>query len=114
MEEKIDLLKKWSRFSERNKKYAGCLLIGYEAFRSLVHYPDSKGADRYYSRGELEDIRADVRKHLLEPADIVICDEGHQIKNDDSATNKAITQIQTRRRIILTGTPMQNHLKECK
>ena len=41
-----------------------------------------------------------------------MCDEGHLLKNEKSAINKAVNRISTRRRIVLTGTPLQNNLKE--
>lgn len=41
-----------------------------------------------------------------------VCDEGHLIKNQNGATNKAVMKINTKRRIILTGTPVQNNLNE--
>ncbi|XP_067671287.1 DNA repair and recombination protein RAD54B-like [Haliotis asinina] len=44
--------------------------------------------------------------------DIVICDEGHRLKNTAIKTTSLIMNLPTRRRIILTGTPIQNDLKE--
>lgn len=47
-------------------------------------------------------------------ADLVVCDEGHMLKNESTILSKAMSRIRTLRRIVLTGTPMQNNLKECK
>ncbi|KAI7894779.1 SNF2 family N-terminal domain-containing protein [Mucor mucedo] len=42
----------------------------------------------------------------------VVLDEGHKIRNPDSGTTLAIKQFKTPHRIILSGTPIQNNLKE--
>lgn len=51
---------------------------------------------------------------LLSAAELLICDEGHILKNCNSMTYKAVEHIKTSRKIILTGTPIQNNLAECK
>lgn len=43
---------------------------------------------------------------------LVICDEGHRLKNNKIKTSQAISQLETPRRIILSGTPIQNDLEE--
>ncbi|XP_071716163.1 protein CHROMATIN REMODELING 25 [Rutidosis leptorrhynchoides] len=44
--------------------------------------------------------------------DLLICDEAHRLKNDQTLTNKALAAVSCKRRILLSGTPMQNHLEE--
>ncbi|ORY82616.1 SNF2 family N-terminal domain-domain-containing protein [Protomyces lactucae-debilis] len=44
--------------------------------------------------------------------DLVVCDEGHKLKSAGSKSAQAIRQLKTKRRILLTGTPMQNDLLE--
>jgi len=41
-----------------------------------------------------------------------ILDEGHRIRNPDAAVTLACKQLHTVHRIILTGSPIQNRLKE--
>jgi len=43
---------------------------------------------------------------------LVICDEGHKLKNQENQTYQALSKIKTKRRIVLTGTPIQNDLTE--
>jgi DNA repair and recombination protein RAD54B len=44
--------------------------------------------------------------------DLIICDEGHRLKNGTIKTVLAAKQLPVERRIILTGTPLQNDLSE--
>jgi DNA repair and recombination protein RAD54 and RAD54-like protein len=44
--------------------------------------------------------------------DMLICDEAHRLKNNESQTSKALDSIPVQRRVLLTGTPMQNDLEE--
>ncbi|KAK9054583.1 hypothetical protein SSX86_025662 [Deinandra increscens subsp. villosa] len=44
--------------------------------------------------------------------DLLICDEAHRLKNDQTLTNRALAALSCKRRILLSGTPMQNHLEE--
>lgn len=46
--------------------------------------------------------------------DLIICDEGHRLKDPQSQANIGLSKIRTWRRILLTGTPIQNNLEECK
>jgi DNA repair and recombination protein RAD54 and RAD54-like protein len=45
-------------------------------------------------------------------SDLLICDEAHRLKNDATQTNKALDSLACKRRVLLSGTPMQNHLDE--
>jgi transcriptional regulator ATRX len=42
----------------------------------------------------------------------LMTDEGHLLKNEDTLLYKALNRISTRRRIMLSGTPLQNNLME--
>ncbi|CAF3431755.1 unnamed protein product [Rotaria sp. Silwood1] len=64
------------------------LIISYEAFRShaaILH----KGS-----------------------VGLIICDEGHRLKNAENQTYDALFKLDCRRRVLLSGTPIQNDLLE--
>ncbi|KAK4053250.1 DNA-dependent ATPase protein rad54 [Microbotryomycetes sp. JL221] len=43
---------------------------------------------------------------------LMLADEGHRLKNCDNLTYTSLNQINCKRRVILTGTPIQNDLNE--
>ncbi|XP_014365796.2 uncharacterized protein LOC106716733 [Papilio machaon] len=84
----------------------GIFIMGYEMFRNL------STLDAILDNVRLTIVNK-IRTALLDPGpDIIICDEGHLLKNDSSVLAVAISRITTKRRIVLTGTPMQNNLRE--
>ena len=46
--------------------------------------------------------------------DAVILDEAHYVKNNNTATYRSACRLQSKIRLCLTGTPMENHLGELK
>ncbi|KAK2904027.1 transcriptional regulator ATRX isoform X1 [Channa argus] len=88
---------------QRWQDMGGIMIIGYEMYRNLTQGRNIKSK-------KLKEI---FQKTLVDPGpDLVICDEGHILKNEASAVSKAMNSIRTRRRIVLTGTPLQNNLIE--
>ncbi|CAD7701124.1 unnamed protein product [Ostreobium quekettii] len=83
-----DVIQGINQFLSRQKPYQ-VLIISYETFR--IH---------------------SSRFHGPEACDLLICDEAHRLKNDNTLTNKALGTLQCTRRVLLSGTPMQNHLDE--
>ncbi|XP_069795055.1 DNA repair and recombination protein RAD54-like isoform X2 [Narcine bancroftii] len=46
------------------------------------------------------------------PVGLVICDEGHRLKNSDNQTYQALNKLNAKRRVLISGTPIQNDLLE--
>lgn len=46
------------------------------------------------------------------PIGLLLCDEGHRLKNGESQTFVALNGLKVDRRVILSGTPIQNDLSE--
>ncbi|KAI0035932.1 DNA repair protein, SNF2 family [Vararia minispora EC-137] len=43
---------------------------------------------------------------------LLLCDEGHRLKNSENLTYTALNSLNVQRRVILSGTPIQNDLSE--
>ncbi|KAH3820866.1 hypothetical protein DPMN_122615, partial [Dreissena polymorpha] len=92
-----EMLKEW------HESRAGVMILGYDMYRNLV-----KG-----SHCESEKQKKIFFETLSNPGpDLVVCDEGHILKNDKTSLFKAMNTITSRRRIVLTGTSLQNNLGE--
>lgn len=93
--DRVDMLEDWSN-------QGGILIMGYSMFRVMTQM-----------KTKSRKIKDKIPKLLHDPgADLVICDEGHMLKSDKAQISKAMNLIKTRRRIILTGTPLQNNMSE--
>ncbi|XP_034461776.1 transcriptional regulator ATRX-like [Hippoglossus hippoglossus] len=94
--ERLLALQAWQR-------EGGVMIMGYELYRILSSAKNMNN----------EECKTQLKKILVDPGpDFVICDEGHILRNESSGISKALNGIRTRRRVVLTGTPMQNNLVE--
>lgn len=102
-------------------KDGGVLMMGYEMYRLLslkkVKPKKKKGTypclENDVSTNEDKDLFDKINAALVNPGpDLVVCDEGHRIKNAHASTSLALKQIKTKRRVVLTGYPLQNNLLE--
>ncbi|KAL2268091.1 hypothetical protein VTJ83DRAFT_2937 [Remersonia thermophila] len=59
-----------------------------------------------------ETLRLNVDELKGTPIGLMLCDEGHRLKNGDSQTFNALNSLNVSRRVILSGTPIQNDLSE--
>ncbi|KAM6983009.1 helicase ARIP4-like isoform 1-T1 [Tautogolabrus adspersus] len=104
----------------------GVLLMGYEMYRLLSMKKSFVAGRKRKSKkasgpvvidldeeDRQQELLKGVERALARPGpDVVICDEGHRIKNCHASTSQALKNIRTRRRVVLTGYPLQNNLIE--
>lgn len=69
IKEKIKILLEWHQCGKKNK-LAGCMLIGYEAYRTLVTYHNSKKSLQTFPQDELDRVEKSVKEYLLNPGKI--------------------------------------------
>ncbi|KAJ8015899.1 hypothetical protein DPEC_G00001480 [Dallia pectoralis] len=103
----------------------GLLLMGYEIYRLLTlkksfvagrkksKKPQAPDIINLGEEDRQQELLKGIEKALSSPGpDVVICDEGHRIKNCHASTSQALKNICTQRRVVLTGYPLQNNLTE--
>ncbi|XP_046726872.1 helicase ARIP4-like isoform X1 [Silurus meridionalis] len=104
----------------------GVLLMGYEMYRLLslkkCFVTGRKKKNTKSNEPVITDIDKEehqqelmkgIERALSQPGpDVVVCDEGHRIKNWHASTSRALKSIGTMRRLLLTGYPLQNNLNE--
>ncbi|KAF5203991.1 Chromatin remodeling [Thalictrum thalictroides] len=91
--EQLDILRQWVE----NK---GILFLGYKQFANIV------------SKNESSAIAVSCHDILLKVPNILIMDEGHTPRNEDTDVLSSLAKVQTPRKVVLSGTLFQNHVKE--
>lgn len=82
--EKIAAVKRWGANQSKNS----ILIISYESLRAYTKY---------------------LQKTSI---GVLLCDEGHRLKNRESKLFQELNSLNVSRRVILSGTPIQNDLSE--
>lgn len=77
-----------SKVKQFVKEKYRCFITSYEAFCSFAY--------------EFKDCEIDL----------LVCDEGHRLKNPNTKQYRTLTSLNAKRRILITGTPIQNNLME--
>nr|VDC94284.1 unnamed protein product [Brassica oleracea] len=95
---KKDSVRMVKLYSWRNKK--SILGISYSLYEKLTGNKCASGETQKF------------RKMLLDFPGLLVLDEGHTPRNNNSCIWKVLTEVKTEKRIILSGTPFQNNFKE--
>ncbi|WCJ40931.1 Protein CHROMATIN REMODELING 35 [Euphorbia peplus] len=91
--QQLEILKQW--VEERS-----ILFLGYKQFSTIV-------CDDVNNK-----IAASCQEILLKRPTILILDEGHTPRNENTDVLQSLAKVQTPRKVVLSGTLYQNHVKE--
>ncbi|XP_058741323.1 SNF2 domain-containing protein CLASSY 4-like [Vicia villosa] len=91
-------------------KETSILGISYTLFKDLAHGEEECKDKKKNNQKRKEN--SYMRKALLEAPGLLVLDEGHTPRNARSRVWKVLSKIQTKKRIMLSGTPFQNNFLE--
>lgn len=91
--QQLEVLKEWVK--ERS-----VLFLGYKQFSSIICDTDDGN------------IAVACQNYLLKIPSILILDEGHTPRNQDTDVLTSLERVETARKVVLSGTLYQNHVKE--
>ncbi|PKI59475.1 hypothetical protein CRG98_020106 [Punica granatum] len=91
--QQLEVLKQWD-------DQKSILFLGYKQFSTIVCDSDTS------------DISKLCQKILLERPTILILDEGHTPRNENTDVLQSLAKVRTNRKVVLSGTLYQNHVKE--
>ncbi|KAL5555496.1 hypothetical protein UlMin_037732 [Ulmus minor] len=91
--QQLEVLKKWVE----NKSI---LFLGYKQFSTIICDVESNK------------VSCSCREILLKVPSILILDEGHTPRNENTDVLQSLARVQTPRKVVLSGTLYQNHVKE--
>ncbi|KAJ9189687.1 hypothetical protein P3X46_000949 [Hevea brasiliensis] len=91
--QQLEVLKQWV-------EHKSILFLGYKQFSSIV-------CDDVNNK-----VAASCQEILLKRPTILILDEGHTPRNENTDVLQSLAKVQTPRKVVLSGTLYQNHVKE--
>uniref|UniRef100_A0A2P2JIC5 Protein CHROMATIN REMODELING 35-like isoform X1 n=2 Tax=Rhizophora mucronata TaxID=61149 RepID=A0A2P2JIC5_RHIMU len=91
--QQLEVLKQWV-------EQKSILFLGYKQFSSIICDDGNNN------------ISASCQEILLRRPSILILDEGHTPRNENTDVLQSLAKVQTPRKVVLSGTLYQNHVKE--
>ncbi|PWY70251.1 hypothetical protein BO70DRAFT_343814 [Aspergillus heteromorphus CBS 117.55] len=99
VKERLETVSRWN-------DEGGVLLVSYDMFRTWILNKETSKRPKPLSDSDHEN----MKRWLLEGANLIIADEAHKMKNPSSAITAAAMQFRSQSRIALTGSPLANNL----
>ena len=78
----------------------------------IVSYETQRRYSKMFPNPALDGKKSSMMSNNQSCCDLLICDEAHKLKNADSGLAQSLMQLPAKKRILLSGTPMQNELLE--